>query len=592
MTTSVRYEPPDKPSQALSFGLAAQLVALTCAGIIITPVIVIRAAGGSDAYTAWAVFAALLVSGVTSVLQARRVGPVGMGYPVVMGTSAAFIAVSVTAIAQGGPAMLATLVILSALTQFLLASRLQWLRHVITPTVAGTVVMLIAVTVMPIVFDQLKQVPADAPGLAGPASAGLTLLVIAVMALRTTGWLRLWVPMIGLGVGCAVSAMFGLYDFGRIAEADWIGFPAATAWPGFDLSFDATFWALLPAFILVTLIGAIETIGDSAAVQDVSWRRPRATNYQEVQGGVAADGVGNLLSGLAGTVPNTTYSSSVSVIELTGVAARSVGVWIGVLFVAIALLPKLAAVMLAIPGPVVAAYLLILLAILFVLGLKMVVKDGLDYRKGIIVGVSFWVGVGFQQEAIFADQLGEWWGSLLGNGMTTGGLTAMLLTGLLQVIGSKRRTIETTLNAKAFPAVDALMQSYAKRHAWHEDPTSRLRSAGEEALQCLLASESEGAADESDSAAEEAKPKSTPKERLLYVSIRDDGLDAELEFTAVHGDENVQDLLVLLPEAPENVEREVSLRLLRHYASAVKHQQYYGTDILTVRVEGDSGAVV
>ena len=346
------------------------------------------------------------------------------------------------------------------------------------------------------------------------------------------------------------------------------------------MSFDATFWALLPAFILVTLIGAIETIGDSAAVQDVSWRRPRATDYREVQGGVAADGVGNLLSGLAGTVPNTTYSSSVSVIELTGVAARSVGLWIGLLFVAMALLPKLAAAMLAIPGPVVAAYLLVLLAMLFVLGLKMVVRDGLDYRKGLIVGVSFWIGVGFQQEAIFADQLGEWWGNLLGNGMTTGGLTAMVLTGLMEVIGSRRRTIETTLNAKAFPAVDALMQSYGKRHAWHEEATSRLRSAGEEALQCLLVSESDGAADE-------PEPEAKPKERLLYVAIRDDGLDAELEFTATHGDQNVQDLLVLLPEAPENVEREVSLRLLRHYASAVRHQQYYSTDILIVRVEGN-----
>ena len=577
MTTTVRYEPPEKPQQTLAFGLALQQAALTCAGIIITPVIIVRAANGSESYLAWAVFAALLVSGVTTMLQARRIGPVGVGYPVVMGTSGAFIAVCVTAIADGGPAMLATLVVLSALCQFLLAARLAWLRHIITPTVAGTVVMLIAVTVMPIIFDQLKEVPPEVPPLAGPISAGATLIVIAALALRTTGWLRLWVPTIGLVAGCIVGGSFGLYDFDRVAEADWIGFPA-DSWPGLDLSFDATFWALLPAFIFVTLIGAIETIGDASAVQDVSWRRPRATNFREVQGGVAADGVGNLLSGIAGTVPNTTYSSSVAVIELTGIAARSVGVWIGVAFVAMALVPKLAAVILAIPGPVVAAYVTVLLSMLFVLGLKMVVKDGLDYRKSIIVGVSFWVGVGFQQQVIFADQLGEWWGGLLGNGMTSGGLTAMLLTGLLHVIGSRRRTIETTLTAKALPAVDALLRSFAKRHRWGEDATSRLRSAGEEALQCLLASEPESAESES-----------APKERLLLVGIRDDGLDADIELTAVHGDQNVQDLLVLLPETPENVEREVSLRLLRHYTSSVQHQQYYGTDILTLRVEGERG---
>ena len=79
------------------------------------------------------------------------------------------------------------------------------------------------------------------------------------------------------------------------------------------------------------------------------------------------------------------------------------------IFIALALVPKLAAVMLAIPGPVVAAYFIVLLAMLFVLGLRMVVKDGLDYRKSMIVGVSFWVGVGFQQQVIFVEHLGEWW---------------------------------------------------------------------------------------------------------------------------------------------------------------------------------------
>ena len=62
-----------------------------------------------------------------------------------------------------------------------------------------------------------------------------------------------------------------------------------------------------------------------------------------MQAAVAADGAGNLLSGIAGTVPNTTYSTSISITELTGVAARSVGVWIGVVFVAAAFLSKVSA---------------------------------------------------------------------------------------------------------------------------------------------------------------------------------------------------------------------------------------------------------
>ena len=573
----IRYEPQESPPGPLAFGLGCQQAALCIAGVVLTPVIVIQAAGGSDAYLTWAVFAALAVSGVTTVLQSVRVGRIGAGYPMLMGTSGAFIAVSVTALANGGPAMLATLVLVSALFQFVLAARLSWLRRIITPTVAGTVIMLIAVTVMPIVFGKLTDVPAAASPAAGPVSAGVTLAVITGLTLRATGTLRLWVPVVGLVIGCLVASFFGLYDLERVAQADWIGLPSG-GWPGYDLSFSPTFWALLPAFVFVTLVGAIETIGDSVAVQGVSWRKPRATDYREVQGAVAADGMGNLLSGLAGTVPNTTYSTSVAILELTGVAARSVGVWIGVVFVAVAFLPKFAAVLVAIPGPVVAAYLLALLSLLFVLGMRMVVRDGVDYRKAIVVGVSFWVGVGFQNQAIFADHLGHWWGTLLGNGMTSGGLVAVLLTTFMQLTEGRRRRIETVLQRDTLPEVDAFLREFAARRGWGDEAEGRLRSAGEEALLSLI----ERQQVPEDGADEAAK-------RRLLLMIRGDGRAAEWEFVAAPGTGNLEDLMAVLSQSPQGpVEQELSLRLLRHRAASVQHRQYHSTDVLTVGVTGDS----
>ena len=257
-------------------------------------------------------------------------------------------------------------------------------------------------------------------------------------------------PLIGLVAGCVVASFFGLYDTERVLAASWIGIPTG-GWPGLDLEFGTAFWGLLPAFVFVTLIGATETIGDSIAIQRVAWRKPRAVDFRAVQGAVAADGAGNLLSGLAGTVPNTTYSTSIAITELTGVAARSVGVWIGVVFAAAAFLPKVAALLLAIPSPVVAAYATVLLSLLFVLGMRIVVQGGVDYRKATIAGVSFWVGVGFQNQVIFADHLGEWWGSLLGNGMTAGGLTAIGLTLFMELTGPRSRRIETALTVDALP---------------------------------------------------------------------------------------------------------------------------------------------
>ena len=181
--------------------------------------------------------------------------------------------------------------------------------------------MLIPVTVMSHVFNMLKDVPDGIPAVAAPLSAFATVLVIAGSVLKGTGVLRLWAPVIGVVAGSAVAGIFGLYDIARVIEASWIGLPQG-AWPGFDLDFGPVFWTLLPAFVFVALIDTMQTISASVAIQQVSWRQPRTVDFRAVQGAVAAAGVAKLLAGLSGTVPNTTYSTTVSVTELTGVGAR------------------------------------------------------------------------------------------------------------------------------------------------------------------------------------------------------------------------------------------------------------------------------
>ena len=570
-THDIRYEPNERPPHMLAFGLGFQAALLCLGGVVLTPAIVIRAAGQSETYLSWAIFMAVVVSGISTILQAVRVGRFGAGHVLIMGTSGAFIAVCVTALTEGGPALLATLIVASAMFQFLLAARLSLLRRIITPVVSGTVIALIAVTIVPIVFDMLDDLPANAPAGAAPACAAATVGAIAALALRATGAWRLWAPMIGIGVGCVVAALFGVYDTDRVAAAAWVGTPT-TAWPGFDVRFDARFWLLLPAFVFVTLVGAIETIGDSVAIQRVSWRTPRATDFRTVQGAVNADGMGNLLSGLAGTVPNTTYSSSLPLAELTGVGARNVGVAIGLVFIGLAFLPKVTALLLAIPGPVVASYLLVLLALLFIQGMKLVVQDGVDYRKSIIAGLAFWIGLGFQNQLIFAEQLGETWGGLLGNGMTAGGLTAMVLTLFVELTAARRRRLDVPLDAKVLPEIDTLLRDLAGRLGWNADSTERLCSAGEETLVSLVRQEEEAA----DVAG-----------RRLRVVARNDHGTAELEFIAAVGETNLEDRMVLLTDQTDTPnERELSLRLLRHYASSVRHQQYHDIDIVTVRVDG------
>ena len=569
---SVRYEPEENPPTLVTIGSGIQAAILILAPVVLTVVIVSRIAGQSEGFMAWAVFAALLVSGSTTVLQAVRVGRFGSGYVLMMGTSGAFIAVCVAALKLGGPATMASLVVVSSLIQFLLAARLSWLRSIFTPVVTGTVIMLIAATVMPIVFDTLTDVPAGSPQTAAPVTALVTLVIVAAMVVRAPPTWRLWSPIIAIAVGCLISIPYGIYDFQSVLDAPWIGIPF-DGWPGFDVTPGVEFWALLPAFIVVTLVGAIETIGDGVAIQRVSRRNLRATDFRVVQGALNADGVGNLLSGLLATVPNTTYSSSIALAEVTGVAARRVGVVIGALFVVLAFFPKVAALLIAIPPPVVAAYVTALVGLLFVQGMQIVIKDGVDHRKAIVVGLAFWIGAGFQSGWIFRDLLGEGFvGVLLSNGMTAGAIVAIIVMVFIELTRSRRRRLQVALESDALPKIEQFLLACAAKRQWSDAAAERLTSAGEETLAILL---------QETSGAEAAGAR-----RLTINARMEEGM-AELEFATSLEGENVEDHMAYLNELPPVPdEREVSFRLLWHYASSVQHQKYHGLDIITVHVEG------
>ena len=568
--SGIRYEPDENPPLLVAIGTGVQAALVSLGGIVIGAVIVFRIAGQPESYIPWAIFAALIVSGISTFLQAVRFWRIGAGHVLVMGTSGAFIAVCVTALVEGGPATMASLIVISSLFQFLLASRLSLLRRIFTPVVSGTVIMLIAVAVMPIIFDTLKDVPDGVSPVAAPLAALSTLAIIALLVMRAPPTWRLWSPIIGIVVGCAVAAPFGLYDLKTVLESPWVGIPLGS-WPGLELTPGVEFWALLPAFVVVTLVGAIETVGDGVAIQQVSRRNRRATDFRIVQGALNADGVGNFLSGLLGTLPNTTYSSSVSLAEVTGIASRRVGVVIGIIFAVLAFFPKATALLIAIPAPVAAAYITVLLALLFVQGMRMIIQDGVDHRKAIVVGVAFWLGVGFQGGVIFSDLLQGFWAVLLGNGMTAGAIVAIIMMLFMDMTSPRRKRLAAELSHEALPEIDAFLREFAAANRWDSASTERLAAAGEEALAVLL---------------QEVNVTESAEPLHLTVSARPHEQAAELEFVTALQGENMEDHLAYLSELPPVPdEHQVSYRLLWHYASSVRHQKYHGIDIITIQVE-------
>ena len=244
---------------------------------------------------------------------------------------------------------------------------------------------------------------------------------------------------------------------------------------------------------------------------------------------------------------------------------------VGILYVVLGFLPKLVALVVAIPGPVVAAYFIVLIAFLFMLGVKVLVHEGLDHRKTLAVGLAFWLGVAFQLDWIFPEYFQGAWSELLGNGMTVGGLTVIVLMQFVELTGARRRHLKTELTMESHARVDAFLADFAARGKRPPEMADRLRAVGEEMLVILAQPPKSGRASAG---------------RQLVLVARDDGDAVDLEFVATTDDSNLEDRLALLGEqvAGAPVEEEVSLRLLRHYASSVRHQQFHDTDVLTVRV--------
>ena len=239
-----RYEADENPPVPASLGYGFQFSFLASASLLVTPVIVAKASGRDDSYLTWMVFASLIAVGLSTLVQVRRIGPVGSGAVLPMFTAAFSIPFCITAVVDGGPATLTTL------------------------------------------------------------------LVVAVLTFRGTAVLRLWAPMIGIAIGCAVAAGFGIYEFERILRAPWIGLPSES--PGLTLDFGIPFWTILPSFLFLGVIISIQANGEAIAQQRVSRREARAIDFRQVQGTLAGTGVGNLIAGAVGAVPIIIHPGAVA----------------------------------------------------------------------------------------------------------------------------------------------------------------------------------------------------------------------------------------------------------------------------------------
>ncbi len=430
----------DKPPLLESLYVAFQHVLASFVGIITPPLIISSALGLDPANTSYIISMSLFASGICTFIQCRTLGPVGSGLLSLQGTSFAFIGpilgVGLAATGAGQTpeqalALIFGVCFFGAFVEIFLSRFLHLLSKIITPVVSGTVVMIIGLSliragIFSLAGGAVAQNNGTFASFQNLALGGFVLLLVTVLTVSGNRFLRMGAIAIGLIAGYIISLFLGMVNFGTLSELPIVTLPVPFR---FGMKFD--FAAFLP-FILIYVLTAIETVGDLTATSAVSGEPVKGKLYiKRIKAGVLGDGVNSLLAAMLNTFPNTTFSQNNGVIQMTGVGSRYVGFFVAGIFALLGLMPIVGGVFQAIPQPVLGGATTIMFGSIAVAGMNIVTSANLDRRATIIVAVSLAVGLGvvFVPE-IFADKPAIL-KNLFGSSISSGGLTAILLSWLL-----------------------------------------------------------------------------------------------------------------------------------------------------------------
>ncbi|WP_162094382.1 uracil-xanthine permease family protein [Pseudomonas chlororaphis] len=430
------YGLDDRPKPLAATLAALQHVLASFVGII-TPPLVIGSALGLDTYLPYLISMALMVSGVGTFIQARRPFGIGAGMICLQGTSFAFLGAVLSAgflVKQrgGSPedilAMIFGVCFFGAAVQIVLSRFIGQLRRVITPLVTGIVITLIGVSLIKVgITDLGGGFNAADFGAPGNLALGLFVLLTIILLNRSnTPWVRLSAIIIGLALGSLAAWFSGKLVPQALPDLPLISLPTPFR---FGFSFDWT--AFLPV-ALIYLISTIETVGDLTANCMLARQPISGPSYiSRLKGGILGDGVSCMIAATFSAFPNTTFAQNNGVIQLTGVASRHVGLYIGLLLFCLGLFPLIGAVLQQIPKPVLGGATLVMFGSVAAAGVRILAQAPLDRRSMLIIATSFGVGLGIAAQPNLLHLLPKVVQNLFDSAITSGGLTAILMCLLL-----------------------------------------------------------------------------------------------------------------------------------------------------------------
>ncbi len=426
----------DRPEPTKAFLGAIQHVLAAFVGII-TPSLIIGGALGLGEHIPYLISMALMVSGVATLIQTRKFGPIGSGLMALQGTSFGFLAAVLAAgfvvkNRGGSPEEILSVIFgvtfLGAFVEIFLSQFITKLKSLMSPIVTGCVIVTIGLSLTKVgLTDLAGGVGAENFGSVPNLLLGGGVLVsVVLISIVNNKVIRSSAIFIGLILGLIVAAFMGRIDFSLVAQAPLLTVPIPFK---FGFGFD---WQAFIPIAFMYIITSIETSGDLTATSMISGEPIKGPLYEKrIKGGVLGDGVNSAIAGIFNSFPVTTFSQNNGVIQMTGIASRYVGFYVAGILFFMGLFPILGAIFTQLPKPVVGGVTLLMFATVATAGIRILATVNFTHRNVLIIATSLGLGLGVAFVPDVFAQMPQMFRNIFGSAVTMSGVVAILLDTIL-----------------------------------------------------------------------------------------------------------------------------------------------------------------
>ena len=418
-----------------AFGL--QHVMTMYAGIIAVPLIVATALDLPPDQVVYIINASFFMCGIATLIQAVGFWKFGAKLPIVQGTSFAAVTPMIIIGGEYGIQGIYGSVIVAGILTVLAAPFFGRLLRFFPPVVTGTIITIIGVSLMPVAIRWAAGGVPDAPDFGSPANIGLAFFTLIVVLFITRflggvlgGFLSRVAILLGLVIGTAFAAIFGMAEFARVGDAGWVGITL-------PFNFGLPVFAIIPivSMTLVMLIIMTETTADILAIGEIT-EKPVDSNV--VAKGLRADGISTALGAVLNTFPFSAFAQNVGLVRFTGIKSRFVVAAAGIILILMGVFPKVAGAVASIPLPVLGGAGLVLFGSVAAAGVQTLSRVDLTLNRNlIIVAVAVALGVIPATVPEFYEAFPEAVRLVFDSGITAAAVAAILLNILFNVLGGE-----------------------------------------------------------------------------------------------------------------------------------------------------------